>query len=220
MSGQKFPTETEIVVRGYTPRFLDASDTLLGTEGGHVNDALDRGGETNLGISLRFLIAEGRVDLDGDGLADFDLDMDGDIDGADIRLLTPANALDLYWRCFWQRLACERWAKPIGEMLFDQAVNGGALAAKKLLQRAINTALAKTRIASAPMPLREDGVLGDQTRAAFDWVYGMAALGPSAIIIAYREAAADRYRAIVRADPSQSRFLRGWLRRAAQLGRG
>tara|TARA_B100000678_G_scaffold265672_1_gene249968 strand:+ start:1106 stop:1768 length:663 start_codon:yes stop_codon:yes gene_type:complete len=220
MDGHQTTTEAEIVVRGYTPRFLDASDHVLGIEGGHVNDPVDRGGETQFGISLRFLIAEGAIDLDHDGFADFDLDMDGDIDGADIRLLTQANARALFWRCFWQRLGCENWPKPIGEMLFDQAVNGGATAARKLLQRAINACLMKTRIISRPDVLKIDGVLGDHTRSAFDWVYGMANLGPSAIVIAFRDAAADRYRAIAKADPSQSRFLRGWLRRAAQLGRG
>jgi lysozyme family protein len=54
---------------------------VLGTEGGFVDDKVDRGGTTKFGISLRFLAAEGAFDADGDGKADFDLDLDGDIDG-------------------------------------------------------------------------------------------------------------------------------------------
>ena len=209
----------EIVVLGYSPRFVAAARALLGVEGGHANDPLDRGGETQFGISLRFLKAEGRIDLDGDGIADFDLDLDGDIDGRDIRLLTKGDAVWLFHECFWKRLGCEQWFAPIGEALFDQAVNGGALAAKKLLQRAINVCLAASRINYRPASLAVDGVLGEKTRAAFDWVYRLPALGPSALIIVYRNAAADRYRAIVAADPSQKRFLKGWLARAAALGK-
>jgi lysozyme family protein len=94
---------------------------LLGVEGGFVDDRADRGGATKYGISLRFLKAEGAIDANHDGFADFDLDMDGDIDGADIRNLTMSEAVALYHRCFWEPLACESFPEPIGEMLFDQA---------------------------------------------------------------------------------------------------
>jgi lysozyme family protein len=38
---------------------------------------------------------------------------------------------------------------PIGEMLFDQGVNGGLTAARKLLQRAINTGLLLIPVSTA-----------------------------------------------------------------------
>jgi len=219
MGGNNPEQEPDIVVSAWSQRYARAFEHLLGIEGGHVNDPVDRGGETKYGISLRFLKAEGQIDLDGDGIADFDLDMDGDIDGVDIRKLTIGDARYLYHRCFWARLDCDRWPPPIGEAMFDQGVNGGLVAAKKLLQRAINAALTASRISTRPDLLTVDGALGEKTRAAFDWIYAMPALGPSALIIAYRHAAADRYRAIVLADPSQRRFLNGWLRRANALGR-
>lgn len=211
----------EIVVLGYPPRFVAAVRRLLGIEGGYSNDPVDRGGATQYGISLRFLKAEGGIDLDGDGLADFDLDMDGDIDGADVRLLAKANAIFLYYRCFWQRYALNDFAAPLGEAMFDQAVNGGGASARRLLQKAINRCLFKPAAFSSDRPamLTEDGVIGAQTRTALDWVLKRPALGMPALIVAYREAAADRYRAIAAADPKQARFLKGWLRRAADLGR-
>ncbi|EQB32026.1 glycoside hydrolase family 108 protein [Sphingobium ummariense] len=213
MSGEN----QDIIAEGWSPRYAAAAKAVLGIEGGLVDDPVDRGGTTKFGISLRFLVAEGKVDLDGDGRADFDLDMDGDIDGVDVRLLTPGDAKFLFHRCFWLRLDADSFPRPVGEMLFDQGVNGGLVSAKKLLQQALNACLGKYRIALPP--LKVDGDLGEKTRAALDTVIARPAARMPAVIIAYRAAAKARYRAIVAADPSQRRFLNGWLNRAEQLGR-
>ena len=102
-------------------------------------------------------------------------------------------------------------------MLFDQGVNGGLVAARKLLQRAINVCLEKHRLDVEPLKI--DGDLGATTRAALDAVILLPAATMAAIIIAYRQVVRDRYRAIVAADPSQRRFLNGWFNRANELGR-
>lgn len=215
-------TPGEITVTAYGPRYHAAVDELLGIEGGYVNDAADKGGATKYGISLRFLAAEGMFDEDGDGKADFDLDMDGDIDGLDIRKLTVGDARYLYHRCFWTPLGCETWPAPIGEMLFDQGVNGGMNAAKKLLQRALNQSLIEARQKfgsnTSPDPLKVDGVLGVKTREALVWVLRYPSMRMPAIVANYRAAVRERYRAIVARNPSQQRFLRGWLARAERLG--
>lgn len=204
------------IVNAFGARFLAAAKRVLHLEGGWVNDPRDRGGETKYGISLRFLVHEGQIDLDQNGIADFDLDMDGDIDGADIRLLTRNDALNLYQRCFWKRLDADSFPVPIGEMLFDQAVNGGLLAARKMLQRAVNASIEVMRPAYRFEPLKVDGVIGPRTRQALEQV--IAQLGRRAIVLAYRRAAENRYRAIVARYPEQRRFLRGWLARAGELG--
>ncbi|RHW17181.1 hypothetical protein D1610_11570 [Sphingomonas gilva] len=205
---------TDIEVWAWSRRFGVAFDRLLGVEGGHVNDPVDRGGETKYGISLRFLASEGRIDLDADGIADFDLDMDGDIDGADIRKLTIGDARYLYHRCFWRRLDIELLPRPIGEMVFDQAVNGGARAAGKMLQQSINALL----FAGQPK-LVVDGVIGPATRSELAQLLEQPHPGMPGLVGAFRDAAKLRYRAIASADPSQNRFLKGWLRRADELGR-
>lgn len=210
----------EIVVPGFTSRFLAAFAELLKVEGGFVDDPADRGGATNHGISLRFLKAEGAFDEDGDGIAEFDLDMDGDIDGADIRRLTAADARVLYFRCFWQRIEADRLPRPLGEMVFDQAVNGGLVAACKLLQRAINQCLIRASTSTTrPGLLASDGQLGGATFAAMNWVLRHPGLGMPALAKAYREAAEERYRSIVFRNPSQKRFINGWVSRARALGR-
>jgi len=213
--------EPDITVQGWTPRYAAAVRELFEIEGGYVDDPADRGGATKYGISLRFLKAEGAFDEDGDGVADFDLDFDGDIDGVDIRNLTPADARVLYHRCFWQTIGADRLPRPLGEAVFDQAVNGGLIAARKLLQRALNLCLmeATKAKASAPPPLAVDGGIGAETLAAVSWVLRYPAQGMPTLIAAYRDAVRDRYRAIARRNPSQQRFLRGWLARAERLGR-
>lgn len=208
-----------ITVSAYSARYAKAFGELLRTEGGFVDDPADRGGATKYGISLRFLKAEGAFDGDGpwdrDGIADFDLDFDGDIDGRDVRKLTIGDARYLYLRCFWQALDCESFARPIGEMLFDQGVNGGNHAAKVLLQRALNVCLARTGYNLVEV----DGRIGSETRAALHRISDCPRMGVWAIVQAYREVVADRYRAIVRRNPSQAKFLKGWLNRADRLGR-
>lgn len=214
MAERKTP---QIVVQGYSDRYTAAVRDVLSTEGGFVDDPTDRGGTTNFGISLRFLKAEGAFDRDGDGAADFDLDMDGDIDGHDVRLLTRGDAVFIYLVCFWQPYECESFARPIGEMLFDQAVNGGGLAARKILQRAVNQCLVQA--GSSRRALAIDGRIGPATRQAIEWILERPAAGMPALIAEFRHQVRERYRAIVANNPSQQRFLRGWLARAERLGR-
>ena len=199
-------------------RFIAACQRVLRTEGGFVNDAADSGGATNYGISLRFLTNLRRVDP---ALFEhFDLGITGDIDVSDIRDLTPDEARLIYWHCFWLRAECEEFPAPMGEMLFDQAGNGGLLAARRLLQQAINRCTATyAHITGCPGPIAVDGDAGPATMAAFTWVLALPAAGMPALIGAYRAAAANHYRAIAAADPSQRKFLDGWLNRAANLGR-
>lgn len=206
-----------LIVQGYSDRYAAAFRALLGVEGGHVNDSHDMGGETQFGISLRYLKSAGQIDLDGDGFADFDLDLDGDIDGADIRSLTVGDARYLFHRDFWRALDCESFPRPLGEMLFDQAVNGGASAAKKMLQRALNRL--SIRYARNAQQLDVDGDLGTKTRDAIAWALAMPGIGMPALIVAYRDEVKARYLAIVGAYPRQQRFLRGWLARADRLGK-
>lgn len=214
------PENLPIVIQGYTLRYRAAASRLLGVEGGHVNDPIDRGGETKFGISLRFLAAEGAFDDDRDGKADFDLDMDGDIDGADIRALTKGDAIYLFHRCFWRPLQAETFAVPVGEMMFDQAVNGGLTTARKLLQRSVNQCLLQIPLSQIGRGLLSvDGQIGPATLSAIAYVTTWPQLGVPALVSAYRDAARERYRLIANRFPSQKRYLRGWLTRADQLGR-
>ncbi len=192
-------------------RFETVAKHVLGIEGGFSDNASDRGGTTNHGISLRFLRAEGKFDLDHNGHPDLDLDFDGDLDGHDIRLLTAQQSLNLFYLCFWHRFDLDRLPVPIDGAVFDQAVNGGAVAAVKMLQRALN------RLAVASGDLKVDGVLGNQTIGRV-FTAGRVRQGYGSLVMAYRQEAEARYNAIVRADSSQVVNLAGWVARARRLG--
>lgn len=205
-TGKSFPIPGRPV--GWTAlheaRWATVFKHILKIEGGYVDHKSDRGGATVYGISLRFAKAVGEIDANRDGFKDLDLNFDTVIDGADIRLLTPEIAEALYLKHFW--IAPGFWSlpRPLDAALFDQAVNGGTTAAIKLLQRAL---------VAYGRPVAIDGVLGPVTRSTATGANG------DRLLRLYREAAANRYRAIVAADRSQQAFLKGWLRRAEELGR-
>ncbi|MEW5687215.1 MAG: glycosyl hydrolase 108 family protein [Pseudomonadota bacterium] len=190
-------------------RYAAVAKAVLAIEGGHSNDRTDRGGETQYGVSLRFLKAVGGIDADGDGVGDLDLNMDTVLDGRDIRLLTPELATDLFQVHFYIGPGFWTLAPPYDAAMFDQAVNGGTTAAIKILQRALNRRLT--------IKLRVDGQLGPKTTRAFWNVIG--GHQRAELLAAIRDEAARRYEAIITADPSQAKYRKGWLRRAQELGR-
>ncbi len=61
-------------------------------EGGYVNDATDKGGTTNMGVTISTWKQLGH-----------DKDGDGDIDNNDIRLLTPDDAMMVMKVGYWDR---------------------------------------------------------------------------------------------------------------------
>lgn len=190
-----------------TPRFARAFADLISIERGFVNDPKDRGGPTKYGVSLRFALLDIGT-KNPERLKQYDIDMDGDCDVDDIRALPLATSEAIYFRAFWQANSCGALPVPIGEMIFDQAVNGGALAARKLLQRALR---------KFDPALDDDGSFGLKTLTVLD--IAMKARGGLPILVqAYRDAAKTRYRQIAHDDPSQVRFLKGWLARADHLG--
>lgn len=175
---------------------------LFPVEGGYNDRKADKGGPTNLGISLRFARGAGKS-------FNFDLDGDGDVDKEDIKLLKPEHARLIYKILFWDEAGCGRLPAPIDSMVFDQAVNAGPGTAVRLLQRAIN------RLNGPDKPqLVEDGQPGPKTQSAA----AMASLNREGIIKAFREVVIARYRAIAANDPSQKANLNGWINRANKLG--
>lgn len=96
--------------------FDSSFTTLIGSEGGYVNNPADPGGETNWGISKRSYPT------------------------VDIAALSQDDAKAIYKRDFWDRAQCDRLPLGIAFDVFDTAVNSGIGQAIRFLQRAVGVA--------------------------------------------------------------------------------
>lgn len=189
--------------------FEKALKHMLEFEGGYANDSTDSGGETFRGVSRRNWPKWPGWPL---------------IDRAKAEGVRTAKAInarfagnsemealvaDFYRANFWRPF--ERLGLPgrITEKMFDTAVNMGHGRAAKLLQTALNSL-------GPVVKLAVDGAIGPRTMDALCLILDTRS-GESRVLTAYAEAQASHYRAIVRANPSQSKFLNGWLRRAAWI---
>lgn len=110
-----------------SPRFRRAFAVVHGHEGGFVDHPSDPGGATNHGISLRYARSKGRL---------MDLDQDGDVDAADIRLITRDVAMSLYEMDFWRPIRGDELPPALALLTFDAAINNGTPQAIRWMQQA------------------------------------------------------------------------------------
>jgi lysozyme family protein len=68
------------------------ADFILSFEGGYVNHPNDKGGPTNMGVTLKTWQTQG-----------YDKNGDGRIDAKDVKLITKADAISILRRCYWNR---------------------------------------------------------------------------------------------------------------------
>jgi len=179
--------------------FIKALPTIFLHEGRYVDNKSDPGGATNYGISLRFLIKTG--DLDLDGWRDGDINHDGVIDAEDIKALTKERAGNMYRLYFWDKNGYENISdQKIATKVFDLAVNMGSYAAHKVVQRATRSAVG--------VQIIEDGAMGQKTFRAIEMCK------PEILMAAIKSEAAGVYRSIVEKKPNLEVFLKGWLNRS------
>lgn len=111
----------------------------------------------------------------------------------DVQNLDLAGAMEVYERKYWKLAKCDKLPSPVSLMHFDIAVNMGVGRAAKLLQIAVG--------------VNPDGVIGPMTLNAVNCT------NPRVILEKLSKAREDRYNSIVANNPSQSKFIKGWLRR-------
>jgi lysozyme family protein len=118
----------------------------------------------------------------------------------DIKNLTLDQAREIYFRDFWSRGKYEQIEdENIAIKLFDLAVNVGINQANRLIQRALR---------AAGTQIVEDGIIGPITLAAINKA------DPTDLLAALKSESAGYYRLIANANPSQQKFITGWLKRA------
>jgi lysozyme family protein len=156
---------------------------VLRHEGGYVDHPRDPGGATNLGISLRYAVTRGSL---------FDLDKDGDVDAADIRLITPETAAPAYFEDFWLKVRADELPPGLDHIVFDAAVNSGPGRSIRWMQTAVGAVA--------------DGAFGPATLRAVQH-----AVGRDGVIPVIERAVSNRLAFLRTLD--WITFGRGWQRR-------
>lgn len=142
--------------------------------------------------------AVGYVDdpLDRGGETKFGIAQNANPD-VDITTLTWAQAKAIYHDRYWVTGGCERLANNLAILHFDGCVNHGVVRAKKFLQSAVNAV--------------PDGIIGEKTLRAIQLQ------DPTQICNKVCQLREKFYLDIVAKNPSQKRFLKGWLRRIHEI---
>ncbi len=106
---------------------FDACLTLvLGAEGGFANDARDKGGATNFGITIGTL-TDWRRGRSSDATVTID----------DVRALTLDEAKEIYRSRYWNVLRCEDLPPGVDLLVFDFGVNAGTARSARVLQQVL-----------------------------------------------------------------------------------
>jgi len=109
-------------------RFARCLDIVLAAEGGYVDNPLDAGGATNMGIT-RQTLARWRGVVPWSALP-----------RAEVRALTRAEAAAIYEAEYWRRVSGPELPAGLDLALFDYAVNSGPARAVKTLQTLLGVA--------------------------------------------------------------------------------
>ena len=158
---------------------------ILKWEGGFVNDPLDKGGATNKGVTIAVWKSQG-----------YDKDGDGDIDVADLKLITIEDATNIMKKNYW-----DRWK---ADQIKSQAV------ANTLVDWVWGSGKWGIIIPQRILGLKDDGIVGAKTLEAINNAK------PEFLDKLYL-ARFNFLDGIVASNPSQKRFIKGWKNRMNDL---
>lgn len=178
----------------------ELASEIVAREGGFVEDPDDPGGATKYGVTIHTLR---RLGLDVTG--------DGRVDGADVRRLTQAQAVEIYIDHFFRRPGIGALPEVLQPTVFDMYVNAGAHAVK-ILQRLCG---------QMGFACSEDGLIGPETIRAAQRAFEAA---PGHLADAYGIARRNSYYALADARPASRKYARrrdggkgGWITRAEEF---
>tara|TARA_B100001250_G_C19808426_1_gene794574 strand:- start:2695 stop:3321 length:627 start_codon:yes stop_codon:yes gene_type:complete len=168
----------------------EAFSHILKVEGGYVNDPLDRGGETNFGITKKVAEMHGYT--------------------GPMKLMTENIAKSIYKADYWDIIqldAIGALSPAIALEMFDSGVNCGIRWAAKWFQRSMNLL---NRNQSKFDNLEVDGFLGPKSISAFNTFKDK---DHKYLLKTMNLLQGMRYISICERDETQEKFFRGWLGR-------
>lgn len=162
---------------------------VLHYEGGLVDDPIDKGGKTNMGITQKFLDTykkKANVNVD------------------DVKDLTKKEAIDLY-KAEWDARGFGLLDNTdVMKLVYDYSVNSGPQKAIGSLQKVLN---------KKGHNLIEDGYIGDKTNKAVN------AVDDKWLKKELLKSRAEHCDGIVDKNPEQKRFIKGWFYRINDIGK-
>lgn len=160
---------------------------ILRWEGGFVNDPVDKGGATNMGVTIGTWRSVG-----------YDKDGDGDIDVDDLHLLDKEDVIERVLRPhYWNRWrADEILNQSVANILVDWVWASGTHGIKRP-QRILG--------------VTPDGIVGPKTLAAVN------SMDPMELYFRIKNDRIKFIDEICQRDPSQERFRKGWMNRINAL---
>lgn len=150
-------------------QFRRCLDLVFGFEGGFSDHPLDRGGPTNLGITLDTLTGWRRKMAGGAGQAVA-------VTAEDVRNLSRDDATEIYRAEYWNALNCDNLPAGVDLVVFDFGVNAGPVRAARLLQQAVH--------------VDQDGQVGKITTGAAQ------SIDPAHIINTFSNGRMEHYRSL------------------------
>jgi lysozyme family protein len=176
------------------------ADDIVRREGGYVDDPADPGGATNHGVTLATLARLGRDETG-----------DGQVDRADVKALTAADAATIFIEQYYRKPGLAALPDGLQPSVFDMYVNAGANAVR-ILQRLLT---------ELGHPVTEDGIVGRETARA---ARAAAAVDPALLADAYGIARRNYYYHLGDIRPASRKFARrndggkgGWITRAEEF---
>ena len=182
------------------PSVEEVAAQIVAREGGYVNDPDDPGGATNYGVTIGTMKSLG-----------LDLNKDGRVDANDVKMLTRAQAQQIFVEHYFRRPRLAELPPAVQASVFDMYVNAGANAVKIL----------QCLVARMGFVASADGVIGLRTLAA---AHDAAAAAPDHFADAYGIARRNYYYSLADQRPASRKYARskaggkgGWITRAEEF---
>ena len=176
------------------------ADEIVAREGGFVDDPDDPGGATKFGVTIHTMQRLG-----------LDLDRDRAVTHRDVKVLTRAQAIDIFVDHYFERPRLGLLPQTVQASVFDMYVNAGSQAVRIL----------QNLLCQMGFEVTVDGVIGAQTARATD---AAAKPKPQALTDAYGVARRNYYFRLADRRVSLRKYARtraggkgGWIKRAEEF---